>query len=85
MNWRIFLGAVFGGFIGMFIYNEIMRLLGFPRRSARPAPRDLRNCALLLAFLQNSFRGAVIGDLRMDDLTQSFKNLLESVWGAEQP
>jgi hypothetical protein len=84
MNWTIFLVAVGGallGAAGVFLFQ----FFAAEKWPSRPTPRDLRNCALLLAFLQRSFRGAVIGDLRMDELTQSLKNLLESLWGAEQP
>ena len=84
MHWTIFteyqLVAAFWGFIGGIVTGVVVHSIASPRRSARPLRRDLRNCALLLGFLEKSFHGGVMGDLKMDELTQSFKNVLESVW-----
>jgi hypothetical protein len=43
--------------------------------------QDVQNCRLLLAFLENSFRGATINNLKIDALIQSLKNVL----AASQP
>jgi len=41
-----------------------------------PNRQDFANCLLLLAFLQQSFAGATIGNLNMDDAIKSFENIL---------
>lgn len=45
----------------------------------QPTSADLDNCRMLLEFLESSFRGAIIGDVRMDDLTASLRIVLNSV------
>lgn len=42
-------------------------------------PQDIQNCRLLLTFLENSFRGATIGNLKIDDLTKSLKNIFAAI------
>ena len=39
-------------------------------------PADLENCCQLLAFLEISFRGSIIGGLQMDSMTNSLKKIL---------
>lgn len=42
-----------------------------------PSPQDLQNVSQLLAFFQNSFRGAKVGLLEMDSATNSLETLLK--------
>jgi hypothetical protein len=44
----------------------------------KPEKKDLDNCIFLLAFLKQSFAGATIGNLKIDDLAVSLEKLIES-------
>jgi len=41
--------------------------------------QDVQNCRLLLAFLEKSFRGATIGNLKIDDLAQSLRAVIAAI------
>ena len=45
----------------------------------QPSAADIANCRALLRFLDNSFQGATIGALKMDDLAESLFVVIRAV------